>query len=103
MADKPVVDLEAVKKSVEGLSDADLKAKLLSVRVRQKVQIAKSSANSKTYAARQREREKQMKEEAKRRGLFDEVEAEAVVAADAKIEELDLGGAEEENEQPANA
>lgn len=96
MADKPVVDLEAVRKSVEALSDDDLKAKLLSVRVRQKVQIAKGSANSKTYAARQREREKQIKEEAKRRGLFDSVEAEAEVKAEAKIDELGLGSEEDE-------
>lgn len=96
MAETPAVDLVAVRASVEKLTDAELKERLLSVRVRQKVQIAKGAANSKKYAARQREREKMIKQLAIERGLFDSVEAEAVVKAEAKIDELGIGGTEED-------
>lgn len=90
----PTPDLAAIRKQVESLDNETLKAKLLSTRVRQKVQIAKSSVNAKAYGARQREREKQMKQLAIDRGLWDSIEAEAEEAADAKIAELGIGAEE---------
>ena len=101
MSEKPAVDLAAVRASVEKLTDAELKERLTAIRVRQKVQIAKGAANSKKYAARQREREKAIKQAAIDRGLFQTIEAEAVAKAEAKIDELGLGGPEEPEEAEA--
>lgn len=91
----PVVDLDAIRKSVEGLSVDELKAKLVSARTTQKVQIERGKANYKKYAQRQRERQRMMKELALAKpatksgfaNLWEQIEAEAAEAAEEKLAE----------------
>jgi len=96
MADELAVNVAEISAEIDKLSNTDLKAELLGIRVRQKVQQKKNynPEKMKVYQQRQRDRQKAMKEKAlatpaddptKYANMWEQINAEAEAAADAKI------------------
>jgi hypothetical protein len=92
--------LAAVNAEVSGMSAEDLKAELLKLRVRQKVQQKKNygSGKQKEYQAKQRAKMNALKETAKKLGLWDAIEKQANDEAEAKIAEEAIATEPEEVE-----
>ena len=83
----PVIDLDAIKNEVSGLSSEALRDELLKFKVRQKKQQKKNqgSENQKKYQMKQREKIKLMKAEAIRLGIWDSINDEADKRAEADL------------------
>jgi hypothetical protein len=86
----PQIDLAALQAEVAGLTPDQLRERLLKVRTRQKVQQKKmqGSSSQKAYQLKQRELAKLMKEAAIKLNIYDNIEAQADAAAEAKLLEV---------------
>ena len=95
MADELAVNVAEISAEIDKLSSTDLKAELLGIRVRQKVQQKKNynPDKMKVYQQRQREKQKLMKEKAlatkatdpQYANMWEQINAEAEAQAEAKI------------------
>lgn len=95
MADEIAVNVAEVEAEINKLSGDQLKAELLGIRVRQKVQQKKNynPDKMKVYQQRQREKQKLMKEKAlaspatdpQYKNLWEQINGEAEIQAEAKI------------------
>jgi hypothetical protein len=96
MADEVAINIAEISAEIDKLSSTDLKAELLGIRVRQKVQQKKNynPEKMKSYQQKQREKQKLMKERAlkapasdpsKYTNLWEEINAQAEAEAEAKI------------------
>ena len=96
MADELAVNVAEISAEIDKLSGDDLKAQLLGIRVRQKVQQKRNynPEKMKGYQQKQRERQKLMKERAlatkatdpQYANMWEQINAEAEKQAEAKIE-----------------
>lgn len=86
-ATAPVIDLEKIKKEIEGLSDEDLRKSLLTLRVREKKTQKKSygSASAKAYQARAREKRKLLLAFAREKGILSEIDEQANELAEEEL------------------
>lgn len=96
MTDEIAVNVAEIAAEIDKLDPKDIAAQLLGIRVRQKVQQKKNynPEKMKTYQAKQREKQKLMKERAlntpatdptKYGNLWEEINAQAEEQAEAKI------------------
>jgi hypothetical protein len=83
------IDTAALEKEIQGLSTEELKAQLLSVRTRQKVQQKKNydPERMKAYQLKSRAKFRAMKEAAIKLGIWDSINQAAETAAEAKLTE----------------
>jgi hypothetical protein len=87
MGTTPQIDLAAVQAEVAKLSDEGLREELLKFRVRQKKQQKKmqGSASQKAYQAKQREKQRLLKERAIQLGMWDEINEKAEALAEEEL------------------
>ena len=88
MAEELQIDLAALQTEINGMSQEDMAAQLLKIRTRQKVQQKKHAPDKekqKFYQMKGREKAKLLKAAAIETGVWEQIEAEANKAADAKI------------------
>jgi len=108
MADEAVAtkpDLDAVAKEVAALTDDEVRAQVLKIRTRQKLQQKRQSAKGgqKAYMVKAAAKRNALKERAIQLGIYDEVNKEADAAAEKEYEDelAEKDGGEENGEAAA--